>query len=181
MKLQRRRMVILAIVVVCLCVAVCGVVIWRVEHAVRSTEYDVAQRELLGLEVRTLGTQPNLGFEGMTAPAIYKSVAAYQGKIYLAGPAGLYAYSSDGSLNHIYRAGIDLPAAPLGQMTVGMLVGSRQPELLIATLCEGVLAFDGQTFRQIRPTQDEARAVTALLPLASGRLLIGTAKLGLLI
>jgi len=181
MKPQRRRMAILAIAATGVCIAVCGVVVWRVERAVRSTERDVAQRELLGVEVRTLGTQPNPGFEGITAPAVYTSVAAYQGKIYLAGPAGLYAYSSDGSLNHIHRAGIDLPAAPLGQMTVGMLVGSRQPELLIATLGEGVLAFDGQTFRQIRPTQDEARAVTALLPLASGRLLIGTAKLGLLI
>ncbi len=46
---------------------------------------------------------------------------------------------------------------------------------------EGVLAFDGERFRQIRALQDEARTVTALLPLGSGRLLIGTAKLGLLI
>ena len=181
MKLDRRRIAILAIVAAFLCLAVSGVVIWRVEHAVGGSERDVAQRALLSLEIRTLGTQPNLGFEGITAPAVYKSVTTYQGKIYLAGPAGLSTYSSDGSLDHPYRTGIDLPAAPLGQMTVGMLVGSRQPELLIATLGEGVLAFDGQTFRQIRPVQDEARSVTALLPLTSGRLLIGTAKLGLLI
>ena len=62
-----------------------------------------------------------------------------------------------------------------------MLTDSRQPELLIATLGEGVLAFDGQSFRQIRARDEEARAVTAILPLGSGRLLIGTAKLGLLI
>ena len=68
-------------------------------------------------------------------------------------------------------------------MAVGMLDGcARQPELLIATLGRGDLAFDGQRFRQIAGTKaDAARMVTALLPLGSGRLLIGTAKLGLLI
>jgi hypothetical protein len=76
---------------------------------------------------------------------------------------------------------MELPAAPLSQLVVGMLTGSQQPELLIATAGAGVLAFDGHVFRQILANQDEARNVTALLPLASGRLLIGTAKLGLLI
>jgi ligand-binding sensor domain-containing protein len=99
----------------------------------------------------------------------------------LAGPAGLYVYAADGSLEHLYRVGIDLPAAPLGQMAVGMPSGARQQELLIATRGEGVLLFDGQNFRQIRAEVEEARDVTAILPLASGRLLIGTAKLGLLI
>jgi hypothetical protein len=161
--------------------AVCGVVVWRVEHTLLSSRRDAAQKELLGVEERTLNTQPNPGFEGISAPAVYKSAVQFQESLYLAGPAGLYVYEASGALQHIYRVGIDLPAAPLGQMTVGMLTNSRQPELLIATLGEGVLVFDGQRFRQIRARQDDARAVTALLPLASGRLLIGTAKLGLLI
>jgi ligand-binding sensor domain-containing protein len=66
-------------------------------------------------------------------------------------------------------------------MAIGTLADARQPELLIATAGEGVLAFDGQRFRQIRPAQAEARLVTAVLPLASGRLLLGTAKRGLLV
>ncbi len=140
-----------------------------------------AERELLGVEVGTLGAQPNPGFEGIAAPAVFKSAALFQGHLYISGPAGLYAYSLEGTLNHIYRTGLDLPPAPLGQMAVGTLTDSRQPELLIATLGEGVLAYDGSRFRQIRAKQENARAVTALLPLASGRLLIGTAKLGLLV
>jgi hypothetical protein len=125
--------------------------------------------------------QPNPGFEGITAPAVFKSVAAFQGRIYLVGPAGLFSYSIDGSLEHIYRTGMDLPSAALGQMAVGLLADSRQPELLIATSGAGVVAFDGYTFRQVLAKSEEARTVTAVLPLASGRLLIGTAKLGLLI
>jgi ligand-binding sensor domain-containing protein len=151
-----------------------------VERALGHSKGDLARRESLGVEIRTFGPQPNPGFEGITAPAVFKSAEVFQGHIYLAGQAGLSAYSIDGALEHIYRTGIDLPAAPLGQMAAGLLTDSRQPELLIATLGKGVMAFDGHLFRQILPEQEEARMVTAVLPLASGRLLIGTAKLGLL-
>jgi hypothetical protein len=181
MKLQRRTVAVSAIAVALLCLVTSGIVVWRVERALGVSNRRAAERELLGLEVRTLAAQPNSGFEGITAPAVYESAAVFQGHIYLAGPAGLYVYATDGTPEHVYRTGMDLPTAPLGQMAVGMPAGSRQPELLIATSGEGVLAFDGRQFQQIRASQVEARTVTALLPLASGRLLIGTAKLGLLI
>jgi ligand-binding sensor domain-containing protein len=181
MKLQRRTVAVISVATAVLCLAVVGVVIWRVEKALIGSRRDTAASELLGVEVRAVGTQPNSGFEGITSPAIFKSAAAFQGRIYLSGPAGLSVYATDGTLERFYRVGIDLPTAPLGQLAVGTLADSRQPELLIATLGEGVLAFDGSRFRQIRATQDEARVVTALLPVSSGRLLIGTAKLGLLI
>ena len=178
---QRRTVVVISVATVVLCLAVAGVVIWRVENALVGSRRETATSELLGVEIRTVGAQPNPGFEGITSPAIFKSAAAFQGRIYLSGPAGLSVYATDGTLEHFYRVGIDLPTAPLGQMAVGTLADSRQPELLIATLGEGILAFDGSRFRQIRASQDDARVVTALLPVSSGSLLIGTAKLGLLI
>ena len=181
MKLQRRTVAVIAIAAGLLCLAIFGLVIWRVERALGGASRNAAQSSRFDVEERTLSAQPNPGFEGIWAPAVFKSAAVFQEKIYLAGPAGLYAYAADGTLEHLYRAGMELPAASLGEMAVGMPNGARQPELLIATFGEGVLAFDGQRFRQIRARQDEARAVTAVLPLASGRLLIGTAKLGLLI
>lgn len=181
MKLDRRPVTIVAIAAGLLCLVVLGVVVWRVERALGGANRDALQRNQIDVEERILGAQPNPGFEGIWAPAVFKSAALFQGSIYLAGPAGLYAYAADGRLEYLYRIGMDLPAAPLGQMAVGMPNGARQPELLIATLGEGVLAFDGQRFRQIRARAEGARAVTSVLPLASGRLLIGTAKLGLLI
>jgi ligand-binding sensor domain-containing protein len=181
MKLQRRSAAVLAIATAVLGLSVAGTVIWRVENALSNSRRSSASAELLGVDSKPVGSQPNPGFEVFTTPAVFKSAAAFQGKIYLAGPAGLSVFSLDASLEHFYRVGIDLPTAPLGQMAVGTLADSPQPELLIATLGEGVLAFDGSRFRQIRATQDEARVVTALLPTSSGRLLIGTAKMGLLI
>jgi hypothetical protein len=181
MKPSRRTAAVISIAIAVLCLGVAVDVIWRVEKALGNSERQTAASQLLGVEIRTVGTQPNPGFEGIAAPAVFKSAAAFQGKIYISGPAGLYVYSADKFLDHVYRVGIDLPTAPLGQMAVGTLADSRQPELLIATLGEGILAFDGSRFRQIRASQDEAREVTALLPVSSGSLLIGTAKLGLLV
>src|ERR1035437_9861193 len=177
----RRRVAALAIVTAIVCVSVCTIVIWRGERVMESSRREAAQGELLSFQALALGVQPNPGFEGLLSPAVYKSAAVFEGRIYLAGPAGLYAYASDGTLERIYRTGIDLPAAPLGQMAVGMLTDAKRPELLISTLGAGIVCFDGHLFRQILGTNADARMITSLLPLGSGRLLIGTAKLGLLI
>src|SRR5207244_4386881 len=75
----------------------------------------------------------------------------------------------------------ELPPSPLGIIVRATLADSRQPELLIATASEGVLAFNGHSFRQIRPEDAAARSVTTVLPMASGSLLIGTQKKGVLI
>jgi ligand-binding sensor domain-containing protein len=53
--------------------------------------------------------------------------------------------------------------------------------LLIATSGAGLLAFNGSTFRQVLPEDLAARSITALLPLASGRVLLGAGKKGLLV
>ena len=181
MKLRRRTIAAVAIAGSLLCVAVTGFVVWRAQRALNRSQFNLAAGEDLAVTVRALAPQPNPGFEGVQAPAVFRSGAEFDGSLYLAGPAGLYAYSEEGVFEHIYRVGVELPAAALGEMAVGTLADSRQPELLIATRGEGVLAFDGQNFRQIRPADPDARQVTALLPLASGRLLMGTARLGLLV
>lgn len=146
----------------------------------RSSERTAASEKDLAVRVSPIQDQPNPGFEAFSAPAVYRAAAFFEGSLYLSGPAGLYAYSMDGALQHVYRVGLDLPPAPLGAMAWGTLADSRHPELLIATASEGVLAFDGSRFRQIRPEAAEARDVTAILPLGSGGLLIGTAKRGVL-
>jgi ligand-binding sensor domain-containing protein len=52
---------------------------------------------------------------------------------------------------------------------------------VIATAQAGLLAFNGRSFRQILPEDHEARAITSVLPTASGHLLIGTRKWGVLL
>ena len=181
MTVQGRRLAVLGIAASVLCFSAIAFVVWRAQRTLGGAERVLAEAARLDVDVRAVAAQPNPGFEALSAPAVFKSAASFGGRLYLAGPAGLFAYALDGTLEHIYRTGLDLPAAPLGTMRVGTLADAREPELLIATGGEGVLAFDGHGFRQIRPRNAEARQVTALEPLSSGRLLMGTAKLGLLV
>lgn len=153
---------------------------WRAERALRGSERAATSEKDLAVRVSTIQEQPNPGFEAFSASAVYHAAAFFEGTLYLSGRAALYAYSLDGALQHVYRVGLDLPSAPLGAMASGTLADSRHPELLIATAGEGVLAFDGSSFRQIRPDPPDARNVTAILPLGSGGLLMGTAKRGVL-
>jgi ligand-binding sensor domain-containing protein len=181
MKLQRRAGALAAIALAALILGFCAFVAWRAQRALRSSEQDLAARESLPCEVRAVEPQPNPGFESLSAPAVFRGGAFFEGRFYLSGPAGLFAWTPDGRLAHIYHVGTDLPPAPLGPMAVGTLADARHPELLIATSGAGVLAFDGSSFRQIRPADPDVRQVTALLLLDSGSLLLGTAKRGLLV
>jgi len=181
MKLHQRTWAVVAIAGVLLCLSVIGVAVWRAQRALNRAESDLAAGRNLAVTVHAIAAQPNPGFVAFATPAVFRSAAEFNGRFYLSGPAGLFAYSLTGELQHIYRVGLDLPAAPLGPMRSGTLADANRPELLIATHGAGVLAFDGQSFRQILPADAESRQITALLPLPSGRLLLGTAKRGLLV
>jgi hypothetical protein len=181
MKTQRRTVALLAIAAALLCLAVAGLAFWRAERALTISRLALSSAGNFRVFVRTITPLPNPGFATMLAPAVFTAGASFDGQLYLSGPGGLYAYSQAGTLAHIYGCGLELPAVPLGQMAVGTLADAHQPELLIATRGEGVLAFDGTNFRQIRPGNPDSRQITALLPLASGSLLLGTVKQGLLV
>jgi ligand-binding sensor domain-containing protein len=99
----------------------------------------------------------------------------------MCGPSGLLAYETNGSLAARYRPGLELPPAPLIAMAVGVGSDAGEPRLWIATAGEGLLIFDGRQFVQIRPDEQASRNLTAVLPLASGRVLLGTEKNGVLV
>lgn len=182
MKLSRQNRILLITGISTLCLGlIAAVVIWQVEKTLGAARGEQLRDADLGVDVRTVVNQTNPGFEAIGAPAVFKGMACFEGKLLLSGPQGLSVYSADGALEKVYRVGMELPTAPLGRIVVGMVAGARQPEALIATSGAGVLAFDGSGFRQIVSRTADARVVTALLPLSSGRLLIGTARLGLLV
>jgi ligand-binding sensor domain-containing protein len=124
---------------------------------------------------------PPAGFESVSSPAVFRDVALFEGRVYLCGPSGLFAYDSSGALAASYRVGLELPTGPLVQMATGIAAGSSTPELFMATAGEGLLAFDGQTFRQVRPVASDDRTLTTLLPLSTGRILMGTPRKGVLV
>ncbi|MGH8700332.1 MAG: hypothetical protein ACREVR_04035 [Burkholderiales bacterium] len=157
-----------------------GLVFWQAGRAVRESAESVAQESRIRFTAARLDRTPPPGVEWIGAPAVFTDAAQFAGNLYLGGPAGLFVYDADGALSARYRVGLELPAAPLVSLATGVPADSGQPELLIATSGEGLLAFDGRRFRQIRPEDPAHRKLTAVLPLANGHILLGTEERGVL-
>ena len=156
-------------------------VMWRSSRAIRNAAEDVRAQHEFRFIVRRFEPAPNPGFEPVSSPQVFLQAARFQDRLYVAGPAGLSEYDASGSLLHQYSAGSELPGSPLVAVAPAVLADSREPELILATAGEGLLVFNGRDFRQILPENPEARAITAILPTASGHLLLGTKKRGILV
>jgi ligand-binding sensor domain-containing protein len=156
-------------------------VIWGTRRAMHSAAEDVRAEHEFRLSVRSFVPPLNPGFEAVSAPAVFLQAARFQNHLYLAGPAGLQEYTPEGALLHQYSVGSELPGSPLIALATAVLADTREPELIIATANEGLLAFNGRSFRQILLASAESRSITAILPVASGHLLIGTKKRGVLV
>jgi ligand-binding sensor domain-containing protein len=193
--MRRFRWWFLAALPAVFALGIAAFVFLRAQRSLDRAGVAVAGEGRFPFEMRAIGRMENPGFEWIASPAAYTAGAFYRGNLYVSGPSGLFVYGAaqavgDGAttLLKTYRVGLDLPAAALGAMAVGRLRGASEPELLIATAGEGILVFSasgaadgGGSFRQILPADAEAREVTALLPLATGDLLVGTRKRGLLV
>ena len=173
-----RKIVAAAFVLV---LALAGFVVWRASRVLRSAGEEVQAEHQIRFVVRPLPLATGGDFETVSSPAVFYQAAQFQDHLYIAGPAGLLEYDSSGTLVRGYAAGRELPGSPLIALASGVLADSRSPELVLATSEAGILAYDGQAFRQIFPYDANARAVTAILPDASGHLLMGTRKRGVLV
>ena len=158
-----------------------AVVIWRATRALHLAAGDVRSEHEIRFVVRPLPPAVLADFEVISSPAVFFQAARFQDHLYVAGPAGLLEYEPGGSLLRQYAVGRELPGSPLIALAPAVLTDAREPELILATANDGLLAFNGRAFRQIFPYDSDARAITAILPSASGHLLIGTKKRGLLV
>jgi len=158
-----------------------GFVVWRASRVLRTAAIDIRAEREIRFAVRPLPSAVESGFEGISAPSVFFQAARFQDHLYVAGPAGLLEYEPGGTLLRQYAVGRDLPGSPLIAVASAVLSDAREPELILATANDGLLAFNGRSFRQIIPFDADARAVTAILPCASGHLLFGTKKRGVLV
>ena len=152
-----------------------AVTLTKVSHSLKSAESEVAHQNQIPFQAIPLDRRLPAGFESISSAAKFLDAALFRGRFYLAGPSGLYAYNTNGSLAARYRPGLELPPAPL------VAVAADAQNLWIATAGEGLLIFDGHRFQQLRPDDASPRNLTALLPLASGRILLGSEKDGVLV
>ena len=157
-----------------------GLVFWRAQQALRNAAVEVQARESEPFSIRKL-MPVSSSFEWISAPESFTGAAFFKGEFYLCGASGLFRYDNHGALLKHYRPGQELPPAPLVRISIAVLKDAKEPELLIVTVGEGILAFNGADFRQILPEHPETKSITSILPLASGQLLIGTRKRGVLV
>jgi len=155
--------------------------LWRAQRVLGENRERVAAESTLRFTLRPFDPTLPAGLEFIAAPATFTDAQLFRGHLFIAGPTGLAEYDPDGALLTRYRAGAELPPAPITALAVGLAADSRAPELWIATAGAGLLAFDGRAFRQIRAEDAQFRKITALLPLDTGRILIGTEKSGVLV
>ena len=153
----------------------------RVQHSLSVSRSQLVREGNFAFEITTVARIENPGFEALATPPSYRTAAVFAGKLYLAGPGGLAELATPEAAPRRWRTGLDLPPAPIVRMATGILRGIGHPELLLAMRGEGVLFYDGNSLRQLRPQLAAARDITAILPLSSGDLLLGTRQLGLLV
>jgi ligand-binding sensor domain-containing protein len=156
-----------------------GFALLRASRAVQRASSETAADAAIPFRVIHLDPgRSNL--EPVAAPAVFRDAVLFQGSLYLCGPGGLIQYDSEGAVRARFMAGPDLPAAPV-RVATGAAAGSGEPELFVATAGEGLLAYNGRAFRHVRPNDAAYRDLTAVLPLATGRVLLGTAKKGVVV
>lgn len=135
-----------------------------------------------------LTTPATPAFEPVATPTTHTCGAFFGGDLYLAGPSGLSIYAPDGTLRRILRTGLELPVAPIVGIVTARLRAASDPQLLLATAGAGLLLLDpnvqtptAPTLHQLLPTPAGLRDLTALLPLPTGDLLLGTRHNGVLL
>jgi ligand-binding sensor domain-containing protein len=163
-------------------IALAGVLIgWRITRALHQATQEVRSEREIRFVVRAFSPSTDSNFEAVSSPDIFIRTARFQDHLYIAGPSGLSEYDLTGTLLRQFVVGRDLPSSPLVAMAVSSLGNSSESELVLSTANEGILIFNGTSFRQIYPYDPDARAITAILPVAAGHLLIGTKKRGVLL
>ncbi|HYW39040.1 MAG TPA: hypothetical protein VE957_13075 [Terriglobales bacterium] len=154
---------------------------WRATRALHQSAQEVRSEHEIRFLVRPFLPPSDLRFEVVSSPDVFLQAVRFQNHLYIAGPSGLSEYDLGGTLLRQFVAGRELPSSPLVALAVGTLGDSLEPEVVLATAGEGILVFNGKSFRQIYPADAESRSVTVILPVAAGHLLIGTKKRGVLL
>src|SRR5579859_2119570 len=179
-RLKSRLAIVAGLLVVLVGLGSAGLVFWRAQRALRQASADIQAQASEPFSVRTLSSVPS-DFEWVSAPDSFSGAAFFNGDFYLAAASGLFSYDNHGRLIKHYRPGQELPSTPLLRLSTAVLKDAKEPELLMVTSGEGILAFNGAGFRQILPERAETKSITSILPLRSGELLIGTRKRGVLV
>jgi len=163
--------------------------IFSARRAFNRAAQTAASEGQIPFTLRTLDTSNaarSLGAETVASHLSYTAGAFFLGDLYLGGQSGLTILRADGTSRLNLRSGFELPVAPIQAMATGRIRGTSEPQLLLATGGAGVLLLQpgsgtALTIHQLLPAAAAARDFSALLPLATGEVLLGTRHRGVLI
>jgi len=173
--LSKRKIALAIVAIISAGIFVLTAALWKASRSLKAAESEVAHQGQIAFRAISLDRPLPAGFESISSPAKFLDAALFRGRFYLSGPSGLSAYETNGALAARYRPGLELPPAPV------VALAADPQNLWIATAGEGLLIFDGRRFLQIRSDDPPSRRITSLLPLASGRVLLGAEKGGVLV
>src|SRR5215468_7457934 len=148
-----------------------ALVFWQASRAKDQAAIEIRASAEHPFRIVSLDHVVPAGVDPVVASPDFRDLAEYHDSIVVSGRAGLFIYDRKGTLTRTYRAGLELPPVELGGMSVGVAAGSAEPEVFLATRGEGALAFNGDRFRQILPSDAALRTITSVLVLGSGRIL----------
>lgn len=131
--------------------------------------------------VRPLGPPSSL-VQAVPTQSIYSSAIVFEGDLWLAGRGGLERRDlGNGDLTAQWRPGAELPAAPITGLAVARLGAASEARLLAATAGEGLLSVSAAgDIVQVLPEDAGLADLTAVLPISTGGVLLGTERGGLL-
>ena len=181
MRLLKTKWALAVAALLAIVLALIGGVILTASRALHRASMEVAGEENFKFTVSRLDHAVPSEVEWINSPAVFNDAAFFAGRLYIGGPLGLTEYSLEGKVIARYRAGLELPAAPLVCMSVGRAADASDPELYVATAGGGLLAVSEKGSRQILPESRQLRQLTSILPLPTGRILLGTEKSGVLV
>ena len=188
-----------------------GYVFWDASSAVGDSQVQVSAESLIPFITQPAAGSNSAGFEWINAPSSHTDSALFAGRIYLAGPTGIVRLGLVGKAETEYRVGLELPAAPPVSIASGVSTEGAGLSLYVATAGEGLLILsdnsldleapdrdsapagpggpgrklenyaNGPPFRQVRAEEARYRDLTAVLPLSTGRVLLGSRTKGVLV
>ena len=152
---------------------------WRTEQSVQTSRQQIRNENQIQFTLKPWIAASSSGFEPISAAATFLDAASFSGKLYVASSNSLLEYAaSPPALNRSFRAGLELPSAPITALAVGPALDGTGERLYVATNGEGILIFDGQSFVHLHPEQAPVRSITALASTGLSGLLVGTKEAG---
>ncbi len=136
------------------------------------------------IEFSAKAVAQHTAFDYLDVAPSFRSGVIAEGLVWLVGPSGVSAVEPSGEIRKSFRVGLELPASKPTAIALGLDPASGRRSVFVTTESEGFssIAIDGPidsgVWRQIRPEEKEFRNLTAVLPLPTGQVLLGTRRNG---